>query len=274
LWKLARDPWESNENFAFGPVVNDGIDGNTDDWPFDRIAFDAILSSSQTLDQAYASQMTTSTKGFHAIEYLIFGADGTKTANGFSQRELQMLDLLTADLTGQANHLVLRWTPGTSDSFYDAFVSAGAGSLLYPTTQSALGDVLGSMVDITNELPNNKIQIPLLLQSSVYLESWFSDYSYYDYLNNIKGVYSVYLGQYGSTTAQKNLSSLVAGANPSVNEKVVTQFKLCLALLELIQPTSMNQAILTRQNQLKELITELQKLNRFLDEDVRQVLDL
>ena len=30
-WKQARDPWESNESFGFGPVGNDGIDGNTDD---------------------------------------------------------------------------------------------------------------------------------------------------------------------------------------------------------------------------------------------------
>jgi len=274
LWKLARNPWESNESFAFGPVENEGIDGNSDDWPFDITAFASILNSSQVLDQAYVTQMTTTTKGFHAIEYLLFGLDGAKTATDFTARELLMLDLLTSDLNTQANKLNSSWTTGTTNSFYDAYVSAGAGSDLYPTTQAALGDVLGSMVDITDELPNSKIQIPLTLQSSAYLESRFSDYSYYDYLNNLNGVYAAYTGQYGDITTQKNFSSLVVAANPSVNDKAITQFKLCIALMELIQPASMNQAIIIKQDQLKEIVTELQKLNKILDEDVREVLGL
>ncbi len=274
LWKLARNPWESNESFAFGPVENDGIDGNSDDWPFDITAFNTIINSSQVLDLTYVAQMATTTKGFHAIEYLIFGSDGTKVAADFTSRELQMLQLLATDLNTQANKLNTSWTAGMANSFYDAFISAGAGSSLYTTTQAALGDVLGAMVDITDELPNSKIQIPLTLQSSAYLESRFSDYSYYDYLNNLNGVYAAYVGQYGSIITQKNFSSLVGAANPNVNDKALTQFKLCIALMQLIQPTSMNEAILTKQDQLKEIVTELQKLNKILDEDVREVLGL
>lgn len=274
FWKRARDPWESNESFGFGPVSTDGIDASSDDWPFDITAFNAILNSTQTLDQALVVQMTTTTKGFHAIEYLVFGLEGNKKTADFTPRELQMLDLLAQDLKIQADKLNERWTTGTANSFYDEFIAAGTAGSSYPTTTAALGEVLGAMVDILTELPDSKIQTPLTLQSNAYLESRFSDYSFYDYRNNISGVYAVYTGQYENIKTQKNISSLVAAANPAVNEKVLTQFKLCLALMDLIQPTSMNQAIFTKQDQLNDIVAELQKLNKILDGDVREVLGL
>ena len=274
LWKLARNPWENNESFGFGPASTDDIDASSDDWPFDITAFNAILSSNQTLNQAFIVEMTTTTKGFHAIEYLVFGSDGKKKATDFNSRELQMLDLLSFDLRTQAGKLNTRWTTGSADSFYDNFISAGSTSSSYATTSAVLGEVLGSMVDILTELPDNKIQTPVSLQSNAYLESRFSDYSFYDYRNNLNGVYAVYVGKYGNITTKKNISSLVGAANPAVNEKVLTQFKLSLALMDLIQPTSMNQAILTKQDQLNDLAGELQKLNKILNEDVREVLGL
>jgi len=63
-WKAARDPWESNESFAFGPVSDFGIDGATDTWPFDKGAFNGILNSNVALNPAYIIQMSNSTKGF------------------------------------------------------------------------------------------------------------------------------------------------------------------------------------------------------------------
>lgn len=274
LWKMARDPWENNESFGFGPVGTDNIDASSDDWPFDIAAFQAILASSQALNATFVSQMTSTTKGFHAIEFVLFGPDGNKKAADFTVRELQLLPLLASDLNAQAQKLKNWWTPSVSNSFYDSFTSAGAGSTLYPTTQAALGDVLGSMVDITDELPNSKIQLPLTTQSSAYLESRFADYSYYDYLNNVKGVYAVYVGEYGNVKAAKNISSLVASANAAVNDKVITQFKLCIALMQLVKPVSMNQAIISDKEQLQEIITEIQKLNKLLDGEVREVLGL
>jgi len=54
LWKLARNPWESNESFGFGPVSTLNIDPNSDDWPFDITAFMPSLA------QAYRSTPITS----------------------------------------------------------------------------------------------------------------------------------------------------------------------------------------------------------------------
>jgi putative iron-regulated protein len=273
-WKAARDPWESNESFGFGPVGNDGIDGNTDDWPVDINSLKNILVSSQTLDAAFVTSMVTNTKGFHAIEYLIFGAEGTKTVNDFSSREKQLLRLLTADLKIQADLLKGQWNSTSGVNFYSDFKNAGKDGSTYPTASSALAEVLGSMIDIMTELPDSKIEIPLTAQNISYLESAFSDYSYYDYRNNIYGVYAAYVGKYGSVVAPKSISDLVNDANPLVNQKVLTQFKLVLALYNAIQPASMNQDIFTRQDQLRDLQSELRKLNQLLGVEVSAALGL
>lgn len=273
-WRLARDPWENNESFAFGPVTTEGVDANSDDWPFDVTAFTAVLQSNQLIDESFVQRMTTTTKGFHAIEYLLFGENGNKKIADFSPREFQLLIFLSKDLLAQANRLVSFWSPGTTTSFYDDFTTAGSATSSYSTANDALAEVLGSMVDILTELPSNKIQIPLTLQNSAYAESRFSDYSWTDYRNNLAGVYAVYTGKYGDIVASKNFSSLVTAKNPLLNEKVITQFKLCLALMDLVQPASFNQALSTRQGQLQEIITEIEKLNKILNEDVRKTLSL
>src|SRR5438105_4091623 len=164
-WKLARDPWESNESFGFGPVGNDGIDGNTDDWPVDVNSINTIVSYSQTLNAAFVSGMVTNTKGFHAIEYLIFGSDGTKTASDFSSREFQLISLLAADLKSQADLLKTRWTPDVANSFYDDFKNGGQENSSYSSTAAALIEVLGAMTDIMTELPDTKMEEPLAKQN-------------------------------------------------------------------------------------------------------------
>ncbi|MBS1505875.1 MAG: hypothetical protein JSS79_04445 [Bacteroidetes bacterium] len=273
-WSQARDPWENNESFAFGPVATEGIDANTDDWPFDVTAFNAVLQSNQQIDEAMVQQMTTTTKGFHGIEYLLFGENGNKKISDFSHREFQVLIYLSKDLLTQANRLASYWTPGSTSSFYDDFIAAGSSGSSYLSTADALSEVLGSMVDILTELPDSKIRIPLTLQNSAYAESRFSDYSWTDYRNNLSGVYAVYLGKYGDIATEKNFSSLVANKNSALNEKLITQFKLCLALMDLVQPSSFNQALTTKQEQLQEIITELEKLTKILNEEVRKTLSL
>lgn len=273
-WKAARNPWENNESFGFGPVGTDGIDASSDDWPFDITAFTQILNSTIPLNEAYITQMATATKGFHAIEYLLFGLDGTKTAANFTPREFQLLTLLTADLDKQATRLNTSWAKGVTGNFYASFSTAGEAGSSYARTSDALGEVLGSMVDIMTELPDSKIAQPLTTQNSAYAESRFSDYSLTDYRNNINGVYTVYVGQYGSVTAAKSLSDLIAAAKPEVDDRIKTQFKLCLALIDLIQPVTFNQAITTRTTQLQSLQTELRKLNQLLDTQAKPLLGL
>ena len=217
--------------------------------------------------------MATSTKGFHAIEYLLFGTNGNKSVNTFTARELKLLELLSSDLKKQSETLKSRWTKGNKNSFYDNFVKAGEAGSTYKKTSDALSEVIGAMVNIMTELPNTKIGKPLTKKDNNYAESRFSDYSFDDYRNNISGVYGVYIGKYGNVNTIKSISDLVISANPKIDKKIRTQFKLCLALIDVLRTSAtFNQAILTKPEQLKDLQEEIQKINKILDSEVKVVL--
>jgi len=204
---------------------------------------------------------------------LIFGEAGSKKENDFISRELVLLGLLTDDLKKQSDILYQSWTTGTQKSFYDNFVNAGKAGSRYISAKDALTEVISSMVDIMTELPDNKIENPLAKQSADYAESKFSDYSLNDYKNNILGVQNVYLGKYKNIVADKSISAVVEEKNPALNMKVITQFKFCIALIEVISPTTFNIAIKSKIEQLKEIQLQLRLLNKMLDNEVRTVLE-
>jgi len=74
-WKLVRAPWESSEAYIVdtAPSIGDATDGNCDSWPVpsaadienNLAAWDGQVSTIETTDGEV--------KGFHAIEYFLFG---------------------------------------------------------------------------------------------------------------------------------------------------------------------------------------------------------
>jgi uncharacterized iron-regulated protein len=268
-WRAARTPWETNESFAFGPVGDLGIDGNSDDWPLDIAGINSLLGSSATLNDSLVSAQATNLKGFHAVEYILFGYDGTKTYTGFTARELQLLDALTLNLTEQSAKLKTQWTRG-NNKFADNFATAGTGNSTYATTGDAIGEVLNAMADITNELPNSKIAQPLQTHNIYYAESPYSDNSINDYINNLLSVQAAYTGNYANIQGP-GISTLVAAKNPKLDDQVRSQIMLCVALGQAFHQT-FNNALTSSPSQLANWQTQIQRLNSLLDVQVRTVI--
>ena len=72
-WVATRVPWEQSEGFLFGPVSAQGFDPAMDSWPVDRTDLEAVIASSDPLTATYIRNLPETQKGFHAIEYLVFG---------------------------------------------------------------------------------------------------------------------------------------------------------------------------------------------------------
>ncbi|NQY21471.1 MAG: hypothetical protein HRT40_09205 [Campylobacteraceae bacterium] len=74
-WKAVRAPWESSEAYIVttSPSLGAATDGNTDSWPVTSQA--AIESNLKAWDGDTYTIVTTDgeTKGFHTIEYMLFG---------------------------------------------------------------------------------------------------------------------------------------------------------------------------------------------------------
>ena len=80
-WRNTRAPWEACEGYLFGPVEDNSYDPTMDSWPLDKTQLDSLLASSNGLSLADIDALPESLKGFHAIEYVLFGEGGSRAAS-------------------------------------------------------------------------------------------------------------------------------------------------------------------------------------------------
>lgn len=195
-WRDTRLSWERSEALLFGPVATDNIDPRIDTWPVDFTDLEAQLASGNTFTQEYITSLEDALKGFHPIEYLLFGVDGNKTAGQFTAREVEYITALANDLAALTASLDESWDPATNGNYSHAFTSAGDGSAEYPTERSAYEELVNAMAGICDEVANGKMGEVLLAQDPLLEESPFAKNSIIDFTNNIRGVENVYLGKY------------------------------------------------------------------------------
>jgi putative iron-regulated protein len=206
-WKNVRSAWEQGEGFLFGPVSIDNIDSRIDTWPINFARLDSVLSSSAVFNAIYMDNLEESLKGFHPIEYLLFGSNGNKITSSFTTRELDYLAALSTNLNALCNQAKNAWDSSLTGNYTNEFNTAGNGSSIYPTQRSAYEQIMDAMIDICNEVANGKIAEPYIQQNSSLEESPFASNSIIDFTNNIKSVQNMYLGKY--TNDGKGLEDLI-----------------------------------------------------------------
>ncbi len=265
-WKNTRAAWESCEGFLFGPVEDFNYDPDMDDWPVNKVDLDSLLASNNPLGVNDINALGTTLKGFHAIEYIIFGVGSTRKAADITAREKVYLGSLAQSLYNTTTQLRNSWDPSQSGNFTQQVVTAGNGSTRFVTRQAFFLALVGSMSDICNEVANEKMQTPLAAQDSTLDESSFSHNSTIDFTNNITGVLHAYLSTYNGTSGH-NLSQLVAAKNASLDNTIQSQINTAIASFKgITQPYE--QAIYTQQNQIKTVQAAIRTLKATLDGDL------
>ncbi|MBS1520556.1 MAG: hypothetical protein JST50_06140 [Bacteroidetes bacterium] len=265
-WKNTRAAWESCEGFLFGPVEDFNYDPTMDDWPVNKADLDNLLASSNPLQVSDIDQLGTTLKGFHAIEYIIFGVGSTQKAANITDRDKVYLASLGESLYNTTTQLRNSWDP-VSGNYTAQVVTAGKGSTTFTTRQSVFLALVGSMADICNEVANEKMQTPLAAQDSTLDESSFSHNSVNDFKNNITGVLNAYKCQYPGAASGHSLSELVASKNASLDLKIQSQINTAIASFSAIT-TTYEKAIYTQQNQIKTVQAAINTLKATIEGDL------
>lgn len=240
-WISTRASWESSEGFLFGPVSTLEIDPNMDTWPLDSIGVDDILAGTALINKAYIDALTgdagTGLKGFHAIEYILWGTDGNRPAGTFSARELDYLVACAESLQGKTAELKNAWT-ASGGNYASELKTRGS---IYPTEKAVLVELAEGIRGIAGEVFSSKIQNTLdgLDLSGVSggireEESRFSNNTKTDFTNNIISIQNVYLGTYGTTGDGNGLSIVVAAKNATLDSKIKTQITEAITAIQAI----------------------------------------
>lgn len=264
-WRDVRGAWEQTEGFLFGPVSVDNIDPRIDTWPIDYQRLDSVLATSVTFDATYVDGLEESLKGFHPIEYLLFGSAGNKTEAQFTAREKDFLVALADNVKTLCNAVKSSWDPSLSANYTSEFVNAGNGGI-YQTQRAAYEEVIDAMSGICDEVANGKISEPYVNNDPSLEESPFAKNSMTDFTNNIKSVQNIYLGKY--TADGKGLEDLIKANNISMDGAIKT--KIASALTALGNVTApFGDAITTQATQVQNCITAINDLKTYLDGTVK-----
>ena len=234
-WVAMREPWEQSESFLFGPVDAEGWDPAMDSWPLNTNDLEAVLGSDDALTQPYVSALPETQKGFHAVEFLLWGQDGDKTFDQITAREYEYLAALTDELVTVTGDLAVSRTEAYQGgpSYRERFATAGDdGNTAYPSLEAAVQEILVGMSGICDEVANGKIAAPFDARDPNLVESQYNFNSLIDFADNIRGVRNAYTGAMPlAGTAGASVSAYVAELDAGLDEQILQQIEDAIAAL-------------------------------------------
>jgi putative iron-regulated protein len=230
-WIAARIPWEQSEGYLWGPVSNLGLDPSIDSWPVDRVQLDQVLDSNlQLTAESITANFGGGLRGFHTIEYLLWGADHNRTAASIAARPREAKYLVAASgaLEQDANTLYSAWAE--AGGYGESFARAGKPGGIFSRQTDAVQQLINGMVDICNEVANGKIADPYKAQDRTLEESQFSYNSIQDFTDDLRSVKFVYEGSRNGV-APDSLSTFVRLQDAALDERARLEIDAAIAAI-------------------------------------------
>lgn len=222
-WINTRVPWESSEGHLFGPVDSLGIDPAIDSWPLNTPDLTAFLATNP--DQAAIEAASDDVRGFHAIEFLLFGdglADNEKTAVELTADETGYLIALAQAFKAQTQLLGSSWTTDfNGNGPYATILKTPGIGQTFASQGAVMEELIAAMSGIADEVGNAKIAEPLGTAApgdTSKVESQYSWNSLTDFHNNIQSIMNVYTGKQGYSWQTDTISDGLNGVFAFVNK--------------------------------------------------------
>lgn len=270
-WVVTRAPWEKSEGFLYGPVDTEGIDPSIDSWPVDVTAIDAIIASGNPITSA--SLENDDARGFHTIEYFIWGLEGDKPAADLTVRELEYLVAATTNLQEKTAQLYNGWLQ-SDGNFAANFINAGQSGSVYTSQKGALEELAEGLVIIADEVANGKIEEPLNGNGGSAKpeaeESRFSNNSKLDFANNIRSIQNIYLGDYNGANGM-GLTDVVLLSNTTLDTQIKTSITDAIDAIDAI-PGTFTDAIFNNRNAVENAQEKVSELQTILESQLQPLI--
>jgi predicted lipoprotein len=215
-----------------------GIDPSIDSWPLNTPDLQAFLAANPNATQDDVENAGDDLRGFHAIEFLLFGDgvdDNDKLASELTEAEINYLVALGQAFAARTQVLVDSWTVdfNSQGPYAEQIKSPGAGKI-YGGDAAVLEELIGGIITIADETGNAKMAEPFGTSAqdadTSKVESQYSWNSLTDFHNNLQSILNLYTGKLGFdpatdtvSVAQNGLYAFVNAHDPALAQRVLDE---------------------------------------------------
>ena len=236
-WREARAPWMRSEATWFGPVM-DRRSISLMDWS--QIAperIEAMLENNPaTTEEEVRNVLSSTQRGFGAIEYLLFSNDALNELAGSGSARCDYLIALGRVVESEANALSNDWgvVREFGPAYKDFFTGRSDSSLL---TRQAVAEVVRTQVFLIRTIVDMRLASALGLRQGgpdpAAIPGGAGDNSLNDLRNEILGMRSMYLGSNESDGL--GISDLVLVLSQETDERMRNHFEDALSAIDAVE---------------------------------------
>jgi predicted lipoprotein len=268
-WRAARIPWKQSEAFAFGPAMDERLAASIDQ-ASDPVRIDEELAGTAPLTPVYIASLGANKKGFHAIEHLIFRADGDDAAivAAFASdpRRRDYATSLGVVIGDDSRRLADLW----ADGYVATLTLPGAANATFPTVKSVVDTLVNESVFLAEFVADNRIGKPLGNASGgtpqpELEESGPSDNSLADMAASLHGIRAVYRGSLSAPGG--GIGALIAARSPALDREVEATLATALDAIAAV-PRPFRVAIVSNRAEVEAAYAAVKELKIVLATEV------
>lgn len=233
---------------------------------------DAVLASSDPLTKEYLDGLEGTLKGFHTLEYLLFGIDGNKSVQEFTDRQIEYLKACAQSLKGETNKLHTAWISGPSPYGTILKTAGEPSNQVYLSQKSALQELLDGIITIADEVGNGKINDPFVTNNITLEESRFSANSKQDFADNIRSIQNIYFGSTDGNYNLNSLSGLIKTKDAALDSKIINQIQEAITAIINI-PGTFTEAISANRAAVQNAQDQVRQLQLILESELKPLFD-
>lgn len=300
-YAAAVQAWQVAEVFQFGPLGMNASPGGQElrdpiySWPlFARCAIEDYLVQKSYESSTFLRVSGVNARGLLAAEFLLYhegignscAANNAMNASGtwaaavpeLPARRAAYTKAIAGDLRRRVAELVASWGPG-GQNFATSFRTAGAGSAVYPTDQTAFNAVNLSLFYLEREVKDMKLAWPANVSGYCAeptcpqgLESQYAGASRDHVLKNLEGFRKLFVSCDGNPAGLGFAAYLRAANAAPLADRMTQELDVAIALASAIEDRSLRSAL--ADGRVRGLYDQVKRVTDDLKTEFVSILDL